>query len=60
MFKIKSVVNINTKGIKIDNENAFSDTLMFTFDPHVAFEGNDKAIIVTNKVSEEINVDFDN
>ena len=60
MFKIKSVVNINTKGIKIDNENAFSDTLMFTFDPHVVFEVNDKAIVITNKVSEEIKVNFEN
>ena len=35
-----------------------SDTLMFTFDPHVAFEGS--VIKVMNKVSEEIKVDFDN
>ena len=60
MFKIKSVGNINIKGIKIDNENVFSDTLMFTFAPHVAFEGNDKVIAVTNKISEEIKVNFDN
>ena len=60
VFKIKSVVNVNAQGISIDNTNDFSDTLKFTFDPEVAFEGEDKAIKVTNKVSEEIRVDFDN
>ena len=61
VFKIKSVVNVsNAKGITVDNANAFSDTLKLTFDPLTAFEGDDTAITVTNKVSEEIKVDFDN
>jgi hypothetical protein len=61
VFKIKSVVNVkNARGITVDNANAFSDTLKLTFDPQTAFEGDDTAITVTNKVSEEIKVDFDN